>query len=263
MKLLHYVYQFFKNVLFTLYQPLLTSILIILLLIISNKYLHNYCCPNKNNKNDENNKKIDDKKNKLKPDPWNAICKVTMRGGYCSGTIVGPRREDGRWNIVSASHCFMNVGESVLITTRNGITFNARVAALNRKCDAAILVSEPIEVVPYALLAEENPIVNQKVYHGGYGVHIPGNREEGVVVNEEDSNGQICYYISVSKGDSGGGIMLDENDNLLSPVCCTTHLNTKGYVWGASPRMLNKMIKNPTQYAGNDSIKPIELPIRK
>lgn len=193
------------------------------------------------------------------PDPFNAICKVIMTGGYCSGTIVGPRRPDGRWHIVSAAHCFRRVGESATIVTRAGQTFHATVLAINRQADCAILLTDEVQGLAYAQIAEEIPPVGSKVWHAGYGFDKPGNREEGALLAAEDTNGQLRYRLSVSNGDSGGGIVLDGNGKLLSPVCCTTHIARVGDVWGASPRVIRQMIAQPTQYVG---VPPVPMPLR-
>jgi hypothetical protein len=194
------------------------------------------------------------------PDPWKAICKVVMQGGYCSGTIVGPRRADGRWSIVSASHCFRRVGEQVQILTRDGLTFSASVVAINRKADCAILIADYRDDLPFALVAETIPEINSQVWHGGYGFDKPGNKETGILLAGEDSNEQLRYRLNVSNGDSGGGIITDASGKLLSPVCCTTRIAALADVWGASPNVIRRMLATPTEFLG---VPPVEMPIRK
>jgi len=195
-----------------------------------------------------------------KPDPWNAICKVIMANGYCSGTIVGPRRSDGRWHLVSASHCFKRVGESVQILTRDGRSLQGSVSAIDRQADCAIVVTEHYDDLPFAIVAEVVPPIQTQVWHGGYGVDKPGNRESGVLLAGEDSNGQLRYRLSVSHGDSGGGIITDAEGRLLSPVCCTTRIGGVGDVWGASPTVIRRMLAAPTDFL---DVKPIEMPVRQ
>ena len=194
-----------------------------------------------------------------KPDPWNAISKVVMSGGYCSGTIVGPRRPDGRWHLVSAAHCFKRTGEPVQVLTRDGRSLQASVSAINRQADCAILVTEHYDDLPFALVAEVVPAVGTQVWHGGFGFDKPGNKETGVLLAGEDANGQLRYRLSVSNGDSGGGIIADANGKLLSPVCCTTRIAGVGDVWGASPTVIRRMLANPTDFL---DVKPIEMPVR-
>jgi hypothetical protein len=189
-----------------------------------------------------------------------AIVKVIMANGYCSGTIIGPPPRDGRWTIVSAAHCFRRVGEQVEFLTRRGIAGRAIVIAINRKSDCAILKTEEFPKLPFILLAESLPTIGEKVFHCGYGTHIPGNREDGIVLSGEDSNGQIRYRLSVSHGDSGGGIVLDKDGTLLSPVCCTTRIAGVGDVWGASPRVVREMITTPAAFASD--LEPVQMPVR-
>lgn len=197
------------------------------------------------------------------PDPWNAIGKVIMRGGYCSGTVVGPRRSDGRWHVVSAAHCFGRSGEEVTVTLRQGQTFKAVVVAVNKQADCAILLTDHIDTLPYAEIAPTTPPVGERVWHGGYGVHIPGNKEVGRIAAMPDANGQTRYRLSVSPGDSGGGIVHDASGRLLSPVCCTTRLAGEGDVWGASPEIIQRMIATPTEWVGGEPIPPVPMPIRE
>jgi len=190
-----------------------------------------------------------------------AIVKVVMAGGYCSGTVIGPPPADGRWTIVSAAHCFRRIGEPVEFITRRGIAGRAIVIAINRKSDCAILKTEEFQRLPFILLAGDIPAVGEKVFHCGYGTHLPGNREDGVVLSGEDSNGQVRYRISVSHGDSGGGIVSTVSGRLLSPVCCTTRIAGLGDVWGASPRVIRDMVAKPATFASD--LEPIKMPIRE
>lgn len=193
--------------------------------------------------------------------PEMAIVKVIMNDGYCSGTIIRPQRSDKRWHVISASHCFRGVNESVRIQFRDGKTFSAYVIAIDRKCDGAILLTEPItEVLPSLELASKTPKAGVKIWHAGFGFDKPGNREEGKLLGGPDSNGQNKYWLNVSNGDSGGGICLDQENRLLSPVCCTTRIAQPANVWGAAPEALHRMLAQPTRF---DELVPKQMPIRK
>ena len=121
-----------------------------------------------------------------KPDALNAIGRIAMNGGFCSGTVVAPRLADGRWHIVTAAHV-----------------------------------------------------------------------ENGQVLAAPNRDEQIRYRLSVSPGDSGGGIMTDASGRLLSPVCCTTCLGCPGDVWGASPTVIKRMIAKPTEFV---DLLPVAMP---
>ena len=196
-------------------------------------------------------------------EPIRAVVRVIMSGGYCSGTIVGAPRKDGTVTIVTAAHCLRAVGERVTLhtlhDTGNTRSFAATAIAIDRTADAAILVSEsPQPGLPWLPLATETPEVNTAIWHAGFGQDQPGNVEKGRVLAKPNRDGQTQYWLSVSPGDSGGGIMLDSQGRLLSPVCCTTNLAAPGNVWGAAPEVLQRMLSAPASFVGD--LQPVAMP---
>jgi hypothetical protein len=247
------------------WRSILVAVLTALLTIIGGGTAANLGCIRvvprpPDEKRNEKDKTPQPEEDKPAANPCDAIAKIIMSGGYCSATIVGPKREDGRWYLVSAAHCHRRVGEEVTVVLRNGISFGARVIAINRKSDCSILLTDQShDKLPWLRIADTYEI-GDKVFHCGYGVHIPGNREDGYIVAKENADLQIRYRLSVSQGDSGGGIVATKTGELLSPVCCTTRLNGVGDVWGASPRVIRSMITHPTNFL--DDLKPISMPVR-
>lgn len=192
------------------------------------------------------------------PDPLQAIGKIAMQGGYCSGTVIGPRASDGRWRIVSAAHCFKRVGEECTFIQRTGVSRKITVTAIDRKADIAICVTDTGQgAMAFTHVASSTPPAGTKIWHAGYGRHIPGNRENGEVLGGPNNDNQVKYHLSVSPGDSGGGIVMDAGGNLISPVCCTTRLDGPGNVWGGSPEHIRRMIATPTDYI---ELSPVEMP---
>lgn len=182
-------------------------------------------------------------------DPWNAIGKLTFSGGYCSATVVGPRLPDGRWVLVSAAHCFDRVGDTGTFVQRSGTSRPVRVVAIDKKADIVILHTDHGQGgMAFTNIASGTPPPGSKVFHGGFGRHIPGNREDGEVASLPNNSNQVKYRLSVSPGDSGGGICMTEEGKLLSPVCCTTRLDGPGEVWGGSPERISQMITTPTEF---------------
>jgi len=112
---------------------------------------------------------------------------------------------------------------------------------------------------PHALLADATPPVGTKIWHAGYGVDVPANREDGTITAGRDSNGQIRMRLSVSSGDSGGGIVIDSNGRVVSNVCCTSGRGQMADVWGAS---VESMRAGQSDVAALDEWKPIEVPLR-
>lgn len=185
-------------------------------------------------------------------DPREAVGKLLLQSSFCSATAIGPRRGDGRWNMVSAAHCFRGgpgVGRRGQYVTRSGVSIPVTCVAIDETADIAILITdERYEKIEYVMVAENTPQIGTSIQHHGFGQHIPGNTEQGQVLAAPNQQGQVRYRLSVSPGDSGGGILTTAGGMLLSPVCCTTCLGCVGDVWGGSPERIRRMVSNPTLY---------------
>lgn len=194
------------------------------------------------------------------PDPPNAIVRLSFQGVGCSATVIGPKRQDGRWYVMSAAHCVKDVGQHGTIRFLSGKTTGVQVIAFDRKADVSWMVTESnSEEYPYALLAKTAPTVGTKIWHAGYGVDKPGNREDGEVLALPDTNGQIRFRLSVSSGDSGGGILLNSLGEVVSCVCCTASRGHVADTWGVGPDAALRA--KPTVMVLDDWT-PIDVPIR-
>lgn len=157
-----------------------------------------------------------------KADPVNAITKISSGGTGCSATVVGPRRPDGRWWMLSAAHCVKGAGQKWQCTFRDGRRISATVVNFDRRSDWSWLITDEVhDLLPFAYLAEATPIAGTEIWHAGFGVHVPGNVEKGTVLGKSEDRGQVRMSLSVSSGDSGGGIFRLDNGQLFSCVCCT------------------------------------------
>lgn len=194
------------------------------------------------------------------PDAHAAIGRIQIGNAGCSATIIGPRRSDGRWNVLTAAHCCNRKGESGVMRLRDGRTLGFLVTAVDRNSDCAWLITtdSPTDL-PFAYLADSSPNPGVTVWHAGYGVDQPGNREEGTVIGSNGS--QVRYRLSVSSGDSGGGICVDSTGRVISPVCCTTAPGQIADVWGATPEACRSLLATSTFHVF-DNWKPIEIPQR-
>lgn len=177
-----------------------------------------------------------------KLDPVNALGRIQFGNSGCTATVIGPRRSDGRWDVLTASHCMSGVGAKGTLKTKDGRTLGVRVVVHQADPDLAWMVTEDATLsdLSYANLAAANPAVGVKVWHMGYGIDKPGNREDGTVAGTEDANGQIRFTLSVSPGDSGGGILRADTNELVGTVCCTAGLARKTSMWAASPASCRK-----------------------
>jgi len=194
-------------------------------------------------------------------DPVNAVCQIQFGNAGCSATVVGPRLPDGRWQLLSANHCIEGQLTQGFAKFRNGLTVRIVVQAHSKGPDWSWLVTElPIEKLPYTLLADALPKAGDAVYHCGFGVDVPGNRENGTVINPDNGSGQTQYRISVSSGDSGGGIAFNSDGHVLSPVCCTTAKGRVADVWGATVTSCRSGRPLPSPVL--DLWTPLDIPIR-
>lgn len=199
-----------------------------------------------------------------KPNPLGAIARIGRANVGCSATIIGPRRSDNRYWALSAAHCCQAVGERWNARLRDGRTVGLQVVNIDRKADVAWMLTDSSDtnfVLPYALLAEHTPEKNAKVWHAGFGIDQPGNVESGRLVNnQETTDGQWEYWLSVSSGDSGGAIVDDATGSVLGPVCCTTAPGHPARVWAASPAACRKQQRVNLSL---DEWEPFPIPVHK
>jgi Trypsin-like peptidase domain len=168
-------------------------------------------------------------------DPLAAIARVQFGTAGCTAAAIHPRRPDGRWDVLCAAHCVSKVGEQGTMTLKDGRRIGVRVAALDKTGDCAWFVTdESVDDMPYAKLAAKNPAVGVKVWHAGFGVDKPTNREDGEVQDAENRSGQSRFLLSVSSGDSGGPILRDDTNEVVASCCCTLERGAKVSMWGTS-----------------------------
>ena len=192
--------------------------------------------------------------------PLDALGRLAMAGGYCSATPITPIGKDGKQVLLSAAHCVKSVGETCQFFTRAGRMVRVSVTSINREADACLLVTEELrEPLPYLLLAKETPALGTAVFHAGFGIDKPGNVERGRILQRDTGSGQVMFELSVSPGDSGGGVCVDGSGRLISPVCCTTNLAAVGQVFGARPEVTTRMMVSPTSFM---DLKPVQMPMR-
>ena len=192
------------------------------------------------------------------PDPHKAVCKIRTSVGGCSATVIGPKRADGRYLVLTASHCIRRTGEHVTMVFRDGRTAGAVVLSFDRKADWCWMITESnTDTYPYAILAESMPDNGVAIWHCGFGVDKPGNTEVGTVIGFDNTRNQTMMNLSVSSGDSGGGIFRKDDGTLISCVCCTYSSRDGGWTQGASIAAIREGI--PEKVLGEEW-NPVALP---
>jgi hypothetical protein len=198
-----------------------------------------------------------------KLDPVGALGRIRFGTAGCTATVIGPRRPDGRWDVLTAAHCVSGVGARGTLTLKDGHSFGIRVVAFHKTPDVAWCVTDDeVKDLPYALIAESNPAVDTLVWHMGFGVDKPGNREDGTVAERENAQGQLRMVLSVSSGDSGGGIFRTDTNELVSVVCCTSGMARKVSMWGCSAEVARRTRPRPADDA-DEAWVPVPIPICK
>lgn len=191
-------------------------------------------------------------------DPLAAIGRIQFGNAGCTATIIGPRREDGRWWVLTAAHCVRHQPANGNMKLRDGRSFGLKRIAVDPVSDCCwcVTVGAPAQL-PFTFVQKTNPASGTRVWHAGFGVDKPGNREDGTIIDGPTSDGQMRMRLSVSSGDSGGGIINAETGELISCVCCTISTVRDGWTQGACPEAINKLLPTAEVY---DDFTPIDLP---
>lgn len=196
-----------------------------------------------------------------KPDTLQALCQIQFGNAGCTATFIYPQLPDGRMQLMTAAHCVKGQPTQGVAVLKDGRRLRIVVQGHWDEPDVAWLITElPVQGVPYAILAKADAAPGERIWHAGYGTDKPGNREEGTVNAKANAQGQCEYTLSVSHGDSGGGISLNSSGEVLSPVCCTTSIGQKGRVWGCSPVIARQFRPLPTPVL--EEWTPIPIPLR-
>jgi len=196
-----------------------------------------------------------------KLDPVNALGRIRFGSAGCTATVIGPRRPDGRWDVLTAAHCVSGVGARGTMTLKDGRSVGLRVTVHHKTPDVAWCVTEEeVADLPYALIAAKNPEPGTAIWHMGYGVDKPGNREDGSIADRENAQGQLRMVLSVSSGDSGGGIFRSDTNELISVVCCTSGIGRTTSMWGCSAEIAQRTRPKATDV--EVGWLPIPIPVR-
>ena len=153
-------------------------------------------------------------------DPTGAIGQIRFGRSACTATVIWPRRPDGRWDILTASHCLLAVGMKGTCKLSGGKVLKVTVSARDPRSDGAWLVTDdPHDTLPFAYLAAKLPPKDTPIWHRGYGVDRPGNHEVGTVaIDGVDGIGQLAMRISVSSGDSGCGLFRTDTNEVVATL---------------------------------------------
>ena len=178
--------------------------------------------------------------------PEQAIGKISFQGAFCTACPILPARPDGRYYLATAAHCLERVGQEGVFTTKTGESYRVRVVALDAARDAAILVTvNPVAGRLLALaLAQTSPPVGTAIWHAGYGVDRPTNKETGKVTGLPSTNSRalLACTLNVSSGDSGGPIIHGATGEIVGVVCCTARKGASAPMYAGSVESLRALL---------------------
>lgn len=195
-----------------------------------------------------------------KADPAGATGQLRVGNSGCTASVIYPRRADGKWDVLTASHCTSGPGTKGILTLKNGKMLALTVVGRYPGPDLTWFVTDQVhDDLPWVEIADENPGPGTAVYHIGYGVDRPQNREDGSVQESENPDGQSRFLLSVSSGDSGGPIFRSDNHKVVGTVCCTESKGSKVSMWACSARVIK--LNRPGR-ATEDGWIPLPIPER-
>lgn len=188
------------------------------------------------------------------------IGRIVVGSSGCTASLVGQKRVDRRYNILTAAHCVDRVGDRGTYTTQDGRRLTFSITAIDKRCDCAWGLTEPTdETFAFGEVADRHADVGDEVWHAGYGIDKPGNREVGTVVSTPLSDGKVQYNLNVSSGDSGGAIVHTKTGKILSVVCCAQRGGGVRPTWGASPECITALRRT---FLDDANWTPVPLPER-
>lgn len=163
-----------------------------------------------------------------------AIAQLRVGSSGCTCSAIYPRRADGKWDVLTASHCTSGPGSKGTMKLKDGRSFALTVTVRDTTADITWFVTDQADVadMPYLVLATALPDAGTPVWQAGYGVTQPTVRKDGTFTSGPDSNGQARFKLFVDHGDSGGPMMRADTNEVLAVVCCTKNIGGRGDVWG-------------------------------
>lgn len=177
---------------------------------------------------------------KPKVDAVQATARFSSGGTGCTCTILGPTPRAGYVAVLTANHCSGRLGRTFTVHLKDGRSYEAVTIAMDREADCALGVIKTMDVLPYAKIATSDPEAGVKVWQAGYGRGKSEKRYDGTVVSVGAAQTQM--RIAFFSGDSGGGIFRDDNNELVSVVCCTEQIGAVTKSYGATVARIRAML---------------------
>jgi hypothetical protein len=160
-----------------------------------------------------------------------AVCRVTTRWrtadglaatGEGTGTVIGPRRKGGKWDILTAAHCTLGPGTACEVTLSGGKRVACRVTGFSPldRADVAWLTTDAADLgdLPHALLGDREPKAGDAVWHRGLSQTNKGALRQGRFTGRRGSHGSACLSIDCWKGDSGCAFFCERTGRVMATL---------------------------------------------
>lgn len=177
-------------------------------------------------------------------DPAGATAKFYMGGVGCTCTVLAHRPAPGKYYLLCAAHCVRGGPGFGSAKLKDGRVLQWKLVNTDAKADLSLLVCDGPDGLPVARISPYSPEANTKIWHQGFGVDRPGNKESGTIVDGPDANGQMRMRLSVSSGDSGSGIFRTDTGEIVSVVCC----GNNQFTWGGGPVAINRLVHGASEW---------------
>lgn len=172
------------------------------------------------------------------PDPVQATVQQRFGSSGCSACLTNIKDQQGRVLVLTAAHCTGGPGSRGEVRLKDGRIYPVEVLVRQTRPDISVMLVNTTETLPYARLAAENAPAGTRIWHVGYGVDRPGNRESGTVTDPNTNEGQTQMRLAASSGDSGSPIFREDSGEQMSIVCC----GSGQALWGANVQSIRSAI---------------------
>lgn len=153
-------------------------------------------------------------------DPRASVVRITVGSAGCTATLLEGEPKTNCHFVLTAAHCWGHSGQQTKegkCKLLDGRVFPMELVHLAWNPDVAVAVIRTGEPLPVARVRPSLAPIGARVWHAGYGVHLPGSFEEGVILSHDDQRSEYSMKIDASSGDSGSGIF-DANGDVVAAV---------------------------------------------
>lgn len=149
-------------------------------------------------------------------DPRPAVGVLRVGTGQCTATVIGPRRADGSYDVLSAAHCTGGPGTRAVLQLPGRAALALVVVVRNGGTDVSWLrTGAAVGALPSAVLHAGAVPVGTAVWHASYGRRRPGQVERGALIGKDQRRGWYTWSYQATPGASGGAVFRSSNSAVI------------------------------------------------